>query len=178
MFCYKGARTFTVTRLSNNCEFVLLLFQVNSQTLEAIGPLYKIPFKTKPIPAKDLSFTIHPQGSGFTITPSDPTRTWFWEYEREDRIASAYGSSYSFLYEIMNMYDEYDFLENMLILGADDWDFARGDDASVKEGVRYTLAVAGCEDGDFTSDLHFASFEYSKGVVTFFETEETDIPIL
>ena len=178
MFCFKGTRTYTITRLADDSDFILLLFQINPLSLEPVGSLYRVPFKTRTIPDKNLTFTIRPHGSGFTITPSDLTRTWFWEYETEERIFYAYGSPYSFYYEIMNMYEEYNFLENMLSRGEDDWDFERGDDNSIKEGVRYTLVAAGCEDGDFTSDLHFASFEYKDGVVTFYENEETDIPII
>ena len=41
MFCYKGPRTIKQTKLSSGVDFVLLVFQVNPQTKEAIGPLYR-----------------------------------------------------------------------------------------------------------------------------------------
>lgn len=167
MFCYKGERTIKETRLSASTNWWLLVFQINPETRKSIGPLYKQPFQTEDVDWADMDFSIRLDGNRFTIVPSDATRTWFWEYERADRISDVYGTAESFFYRIIDMYDEYDFLDNLLCEGAQRCIFP-DDDPSVKEGVKYTLAMAGCdEDGEITSDVYFADFIYEKGFFKF-----------
>ena len=174
MFCYKGARTIRETRLSSGMDWWLLLFQVNPETREAIGPLYKLPYSTPPVPLKDMTFTIRVEGNRFTIVPDDPERTWFWEYETEAKIDDVYDSAYGFYYDIINMYDQYDFLDHLLCKGTEEWELPR-DDRSIKEGVRYYMALSGCADGEITSDVLYASFYYRNGRVEF---EYSDVEII
>lgn len=177
-FCFKGTRSFKIDRLSSDTDFVILVFQVNPLTLEAIGPLTRIPFKTASVPHYDTTFCIRLNGKdSFTLIPSDTERTWGWEYEADFRIDFAYGTPYSFFYEILGMYEEYDFLDDQLCKGPCDWTFSK-DDPSIKEGISYTLMAAGCENGEITSDIHFAHFSIENGVLTFHEAEDSDIPVI
>lgn len=177
-FCFKGTRSFKIDRLETDSEYIILLFQVNPKTLESIGPLIRIPFKTVNVPHYDISFEIHTSGKdNFTLIPSDTEHTWYWEYEDNDRIALTYGTPYYFYYDVIGLFEEYNFLDNLLCKGDEIWTFSE-DDPGVKEGHTYTLIASGCEDGEITSNLHFASFSLEDGELIFHETSYTDIPVV
>ncbi len=166
LFCYHGTRTIKQTTLSSGVDWELLIFQVNPETREAIGPLYRTEFSTLPVPKADMDFTIHCAGDRFTIVPSDMDRSWFWEYETDSRIEDVYDSSYFFFYDIIDLYDEYDFLDHLLCKGRQEWVLSR-DDRSIKEGVPYTLCMSGCAGGEITSDVQYAYFVYKDGKISF-----------
>lgn len=173
MFCYKGPRTIKEERLSFGKDWVLYVFQMNPETNQAIGPLYKASFSTLPVQMEDIGFSIIVERNSFTITPSDPDRTWFWEYESETKIDDVFGSPFAFFYNVIGMYDQYDFLENILCTGPETWTLP-ADDRSVREGVKYTIAMAGCEDGEITSDVYYADFIFRNGVLEF---PYSDVPL-
>ena len=175
LFCYKGTRTIRNIRLSTGKDWLLMLFQVNPETQEAIGPLYKIPFSTPPVEMMEMSFEILAQGERFTIVPSDLDRTWFWEYEATEKIEEVYGNPYFFFYEIIDMYEQYDFLDNLLCQGVERW-ILPSDDPSIKEDVSYTMSLSGCGwDGEITSDVYYVEFIWHQGRVQF---TYSDIPII
>ena len=162
MYCYKGERSIKDTRLNQGTEYLLLVFQINPVTMEAIGPLYRERFTTLPVTKADLTFTVRNMGDGFIIIPDDPERIWFWEYEEESKITDVYGSPYFFYYDIIDMYDEYDFLENLLCRGEARWQFSR-DDRSVRPGVKYTMALSAVTDGEISSDVLYMDFIDESG---------------
>ena len=164
-FCYKGPRTIKDVRLASGKKWILYVFQVNPETFQAIGPLYREHFSTREVKDEDLNFTILTGPNSFTIQPEDPERTWFWEYEREDRIEDVYGTPFAFFYNVIDMYDEYDFLENLLCTGP--FTYMPEMDRSLREGVKYTIAMAGCEGGEITSDVLYADFIYTNGAIRF-----------
>jgi hypothetical protein len=175
IYCYKGTRTIRNVLLSSGMDWLLMLFQVNPETQEAIGPLYRVPFSTLPVEMKEMSFEILAQGDRFTIVPSDMERTWFWEYETADKIEEIYGNPYFFYYEIIDMYEQYDFLDNLLCQGVKRW-ILPSDDPSIKEDVSYTMSLSGCGwDGEITSDVYYVDFIWHQGRVQF---TFSDIPII
>ena len=101
-------------------------------------------------------------GDGFIIIPDDPERIWFWEYEEESKITDVYGSPFFFYYDVIDMYDEYDFLENLLCRGEARWQFSR-DDRSVRSGVKYTMALSAVTDGEISSDVLYMDFIDESG---------------
>ena len=176
MYGYKGPRKFRTTRLTPDLKYKLYVFQVNPKTNEPVGKLYSTIFQTKAVPQVNLQFTIYCMGDELHIEPSDNEHSWFWEYERNDRIEEVYGDAYTFFYHIIDMYQSYDFLDNLLCRGAEDWVFSR-DDPSLRDGCDYTLAIAGCEDGELTTDVYFATFSAQKGRI-WFDENNSDIPIV
>lgn len=165
MFCYKGVRDIKDTRLSFGTDYLLMVFQINPVTIEAIGPLYKERFSTLPVTMTHLTYTVQNMGDGFIITPSDLERTWFWEYETEDKISEVYGSPYSFYYDAIDMYQEYDFLEGLLYQGESRWWFPR-DDRSIRQGVKYTMSLSAVtQDGEISSDVLYMDFIYDSGEI-------------
>lgn len=175
MFCYKGTRTVKSRLMSPDCDHKLLVFQIDPESLEAIGPLHMAVFHTSPVPEVDIHFTIQCKGNSFCILPSDHSLTWFWEYEASDRITDVYGSPYFFYYEILDMYDEYDFLSGILSQGPERWTLP-DDDPSIKEGVPYVMSVSGCSaDGEITSLVYYATFVYQGGQIEFVYS---DMPLM
>ena len=172
MFCYKGERTVRLTQLSAG-TIRFLVFQMNPQTREVTGPLYNVKFEVPPVPKADMQFHIRCSGNKFTIIPSDMQRTWFWEYESEDKLRDVYGSPYFFYYSIIDMYLQYDFLQNLLEVGEAEWVLPQ-DDRSIKTNITYTMAVSGCADGEITSDVYYADFVYHQGMVQFIYS---DMPV-
>lgn len=167
MFCYKGVRTVKSILLPPDIDHKLLVFQVNSQTCELVGPIHSIVFHTQHVPEVELTFTIESQDNMFRILPSDKSVTWFWEYEREDRIYDVYEDAYYFYYDIIDLYDEYGFLEHNLSIGDDEWVLPR-DDRSIREGVKYIMMMSACTaDGEICSDVTYAEFVYQDGKVSF-----------
>lgn len=174
MFCYKGARTIRNSDLEPDTDWQLLVFQINPLTREAIGPLYIRQFRTPPVPQIDLTFTIQHKDNVFRILPSDKTVTWFWEYEREDRVQDVFGSPFFFYYSVIGLYDEYGFLEHALCIGDDEWVLPQ-DDRSIKEGIVYNMIMSGCTtDGEICSEVLYANFIYEDGKVSFFYS---DVPV-
>ena len=170
MFCFKGERTIRVTQLTPGTAWHLLLFQLNPETREKIGQLYDLSFESFPVPKEDMQFKIVCSGNKFTIIPSDLERTWFWEYESEDKLMDVYESPFFFYYSIIDMYDQYDFLDHLLSKGVDEWTLPQ-DDRSIKENTTYTMALSGCADGEITSSVYYADFVFNQGVVTFLSAD-------
>ena len=167
LFCYKGTRSIKSKLMPPDLDHKLLVFQVNPETDQNIGPLHTVTFHTQPIPEVELSFTIQYKNNMFRILPSDKNVTWFWEYEREDKIEDVYEDPYFFYYDILDMYDEYGFLEHSLITGDDEWVLPQ-DDRSIKEGVTYIMVLSACTaDGEICSDVSYATFVYQDGKITF-----------
>ncbi|MCR4844913.1 MAG: hypothetical protein K5843_07985 [Bacteroidales bacterium] len=78
-------------------------------------------------------------------------------------------------YDIIDMYEEYDFLENLLCQGVERW-ILPSDDPSIKEDVSYTMSLSGCGwDGEITSDVYYVDFIWHQGRVQF---TYSDIPII
>ena len=166
MFCYRGARTLTRTNLQSNLDYQVVVLQINPATHEPIGPLYKTDFHTKSVETNYMTFHIEYLKDLIHIFPSDEKKTWFWEYELKQKIKDNYGDRYNFFYSIIDMYSKYGFLENLLNSGYAEWSFTN-DDPSLRDGEIYTLAIAGCEDGELTSDVYYIDFYRSRGELHF-----------
>ena len=172
MFCYKGVRSIRETQLSPDIDYRLVVFQVNPATHEAIGDvLYSADFHTRPIPESDCTFRIQYSGSTLRILPSNQD-TWFWEYDLASRLTGVYGSPYFFYYSIIDMYDQYGFLDYNLCQGPAEWVFPR-DDRSIREDEPYTLALSGCADDEITTPVYYADFILRNGQLEFLYS---DIP--
>ena len=167
MFCYKGVRAVKSTLLPPDTEHKLIVCQINPQTCEFIGPTHSKVFHTQPVPEVDLTFSIQYKDNMFRILPSDKNVTWFWEYEREEKVYDVYEDPYFFYYDIIDMYDDYGFLHHSLCMGDVEWVQPR-DDRSIREGVPYVITLSACTaDGEICSDVVYAEFVFQNGKITF-----------
>lgn len=174
LFCYKGERSLKSILLPSDWDHKLMVFQVNPQTCEVIGSLHSLVFHTQAVPEVELTFTIQYKDNSFRIRPSDKNVTWFWEYEREEKVYDVYEYPYFFYYDILDMYDMYGFLEHSLCMGDDEYELPR-DDRSIKEGVTYIMALSACTaEGEICSDVAYAEFVFLDGKITF---TDADFPL-
>ena len=121
-----------------------------------------------------MSFKIVCSGNRFTIIPSDLERTWFWEYESEEKLMDVYETPFFFYYSIIDMYDQYDVLDHLLSKGVDTWTLPE-DDRSIKEGIVYNMVMSACyTDGEICSEVLYANFIYQDGKVSF---PYSDVPV-
>lgn len=159
VYCYRGSRQLYVSTLSPDMDFRFIVFQINPDTHKVIGDPVDISFHTKPVPQRDLHFDIDFQGHLLTITPSSDTLTYFWEYEQSDLVYRLYYNATNYLYNIVGMYTEYGFMESNYSMGTNEWNFA-AEDNLMKDSTEYTLVVAGCEEGEFTTPSTIVKFRY------------------
>lgn len=173
LYGYKGPRTIRETQFIPDMDWRLVVFQINPETRKAIGDVYKADFHTKPVPEAELGFMLRYCADTLRIVPTNNTDTWFWEYEMDTRLLGVYGSPYFFYYSIIDMYDQYGFLDKQLCKGPAQWVFSR-DDRSFREDTPYTMCISGCADGEITTDVFYLDFEMKDGRLSF---SSHDIPV-
>lgn len=159
VYCYQGSRQFPISSLSPDMDYKFIVFQIHPKTHALIGQPVVTPFHTRPIPVRDLTFDVQMVGNTIQVTPSDHTLTYFWDYEDNDVIEDDYYFPQDYLYKLVEMYDEYGFMDSMLSRGPDQWDFA--EDKWISPGEECTLVIAGCEDAEFTTWPMFLVFRYN-----------------
>lgn len=175
-FCYRGSRQISLSSLTNDLSFRLIIFQIHPRTHKLIGEPVSVPFRTKRISKSDMTFSVTFAGDELTITPSNNEETYFWDYENSSFIVNVYALPYLYFYRLVGMYQEYGFLENMLSQGTDKWIFSLMD-KEIKEGEELILMIAPVENGEFTRNPLEIHFTYHKGdieVTEYLEPEDDD----
>lgn len=160
MWCFRGTRTHRATHLDSDTDHRLLVFQVNPSTQTLIGNVIGLTVRTKPVQMRELSFSYKLNGSMLTITPSDPELHYYWDYDRESRVYGNYNWPYGYFYSLVDMYDQYGFVDKVYSQGPEDYDFS-GD--WLKDGETYLLTAGACEDGEITSRVSALTLLYKDG---------------
>lgn len=160
MWCFRGTRTHRATRLDSDTDHRLLVFQVNPSTQTLIGDVIGLTVRTKPVQMRELSFSYKLNGHVLTITPSDPELPYYWDYDRESRVYDNYNWPYGYFYSLVDMYDQYGFVDKVYSQGPEDYDFS-GD--WLKDGETYLLTAGACEDGEITSRVSALTLLYKDG---------------
>ena len=145
---FRGSRTLKQAFLSSGTDFKLLLFQVNPKTHEIIGEIHSEQFRTRDVTMTPLEFSFYVENRTLFIVPSDPERTYFWATDREARILDNYDSAYEYLYSLIDMYENYGFVERMLSKGTVKVEFDRD---QLWEGATYWATAIGYADGEINS---------------------------
>lgn len=162
-FCFKGDRTFRGQFLGRDMDYRALAFQVDPIKLEVVGEAVSTPFHTHPLPQVTLDFEISVVGDVLTLTPSDDTVPYYWDYESigyffGDDLTS---SAYYYLYQVTDMYEEYGFIDHELSKGPLTYEFSVNDGGMV-EGETIVIAAAPYVDHELTLDIHVWTLEYHK----------------
>lgn len=170
IFCFRGSRQFTMNLLEDDKEFKFIIFQLNPKTHNIIGDPVVCTFHTKPVPDRDLHFDVNFDGELLTITPSDDNLTYVWEYEESELISEQYIFAPFYLYKVVEMYQEYGFLDMLYMQGPSIWDFSL--ENNMDDGTEYTIAISGCEEGEFTTPVTVVRFRYHPGNIEILEVSE------
>ena len=149
LFCYRGAFREHYYTLVADCDYKLLVFQVDPVARQAVGSPSVTTFRTKPPVESAMTFSFSFEPDKIIITPSTNER-YFWEYENSDIISREYVSPQIFYMEMIEMYESYGFIDSQTDRGVYEWIFSV-EDPNIQEGQKYTLVIAGYEDGETTS---------------------------
>ena len=153
--CYRGKRTLRETNLRSDSDYRLLVYQVDPNTFDVLGDPVSTLVHTIPVAQQDMSFSFQVQGQALTIVPSDPSRTYYWDYDLQSRIYDNYMSPFSFYYSLLDMFDEYGFMKEVYSKGTEVYDFAS--DRLIESEV-YVLVASACEDEEITSQVTKLTF--------------------
>ena len=162
--CYRGSRTLKDTYLSRDNSYRLIVFQVNPKDFTIIGDIKGETFHTPAVEMKDVDFTFQVDGSELIIIPSDSECTYYWDFESEDRIFDDYLSPYSYLFYVVDMYEDYGFMGNVLSKGPVRHDMAR---EHLNDDTYYNVVAAAydAEQGEICSEYRIFEFVYKDGTL-------------
>ncbi|MBR6175978.1 MAG: hypothetical protein IKQ52_10435 [Bacteroidales bacterium] len=169
---YRGTRQFSEKLPYDDLDYKFIVFQINPKNHDLLGEPVVCTFHTKPIPQRDLHFDVSFEGEVFTITPSNDTLTYVWQFEESEIIYNHYGAATAYLYSIVGMYQEYGFMDWYYYTGSSRWDLSY--ENQMVDGTHYTLVICGCEDGELTSTSTIVKFIYHPGNVEVIEIIEED----
>ena len=158
--CYRGTRTLRATRLYPDTQYKLMVFQMNPKTMKPIGKAISQTIKTKPVTETPMDFQIVIRGTAITVIPSDQNRTYYWEYDNQDLMYDNFNWPFGWYLSIVDMYEHYGFMDNLLSKGTVVYDADRD---SFDEGEICTIVAAAYEDGEITSPYTEFDFIYQRG---------------
>lgn len=159
VYCFRGSRQFSLVDRAPDSDIKFILYQVHPQKHTLIGePLVEV-IHTKPVPQREITFEVIITGEKIEVTPSDPSLPYIWDYDRNDYIKETFFTHKNYLQNLVNMFDEYGFIENAISMGPEEWLFT--DDSHLKTSQEYGLAIAGCENGGFTTPVMYTVFRYN-----------------
>lgn len=161
VFCYQDNREIKQTGLAMGLEHRLFVVQLNPETRTIIGTPQEVRFTTKSVVMVPLDFDVKFDADRVTITPSDPNATYYWDYDSREVIEETYFSPGIFFYNLVDLYEDYDFMPNMISRDTDTYVFSRND-KSIKEGENCILVLGGYEGGEINSELTMYEFTYHK----------------
>ena len=161
IFLYQGTRQHKEMYLTQDHNYKLFVMLVDPDSHQLIGNPVSVPFHTKAIVGSDLTFDVKFYTDAVEIIPSDNSQAYYWDYENTDVIAYEYSSPEYYYYQLTDMYEEYDFMNNLVDHGPSQWVFSV-EDKSMNEGETCTLVVAGYAGGEITTELLIIDFIYHK----------------
>ena len=161
IFCYQGTRDFTERFLIPNCDYRIVVYQIDPYQRVLCGSTCSQYLSTLDIVYSDLTFDLQFAGDTLRIVPSDANATYFWDYEETDIVNEEYFDDYYYFRSLVYMYEDYDFMGNILSKGPDEWVFSR-DDKNLREGSICSLTIAGYEGGEINTSIFAVRFEYHK----------------
>lgn len=161
VFCYQQEREIKETGLGAGLEHRCFVAQLNPETRTIIGTPQEVRFTTKSVEMIPLTFDVRFGPDRVTITPSDPSAPYYWDYDSQEVIENKYFTPGIFFYSIVDLYEDYDFMPNMISRGTETYVFSE-QDKSLEEGETCVLVLAGYAGGEINSDRTEYQFVYHK----------------
>ncbi|MBR4826468.1 MAG: hypothetical protein IKZ91_01115 [Bacteroidales bacterium] len=174
IFCYQGTRDFTERFLIPDCSYRIVVFQIDPYKKVLTDRSASVTLRTKKTAYSDMTFDIRFSGDTLRISPSVPDATYLWDCEDTDNILTDYGDTNYYFRSLVYMYQDYDFIGNLLHRGDLEWVFHR-DDKSVREGDLRTVMVAGYADGEINTGIFSVNIKYhASGIEVLDDSREED----
>lgn len=160
--CYRGSRVFRIKNITSGQDYKLVVFQVNPKTLEVLGDVVCTPIHTPSLEMVDLRFSFQTNGEVMTITPSDPNCIYYWDYDTSERIYDDNNGPKGYFSHLIDMFDEYGFMEEVYSKGPEEYDFSED---RLRAGKEYLIVAGACKDGEVVSNVTVASLMYVGGKI-------------
>jgi len=161
-FCYQGRTQQVEMFLDPGRDHKLVVFQVNPWKREGLSYPKEVLFRTRDFIPSDLKFSLEFRGDTLRIHPSDLQADYFWDYESVEIVNDEYVSPIPYFYSLIDMYEQYGFMESQLSRGDDEWVFPR-DDQGISPGTQRYLILAGYKDGQLNTEETIVKFTWSPG---------------
>lgn len=155
--CYRGTRQLISDKHTFNTDFKLLVFQVNPTNFEVIGDIQMEIVHTSAVTLRDFPLKISFKDGIMTIVPPDETTTYFWTFDRTSRVMDNYIWAFGFYYDLVTMYEDYGFMDNVLVIGPQEHSLSRD---NMWEDESYTFMGTSYEDDNITSNATIIEFIY------------------
>lgn len=138
-------------------EYYLYAFAYDSG-INPVGKLHKVRFKTPKEIHSTNTFTVTMDGPLVTVTPSNDDQYLFDFATEKELEESYYGSPEYYYNQMIEVYEQYGFIEEMVSTGTDSdniFDYYE----SVEDGEKLYVMVAGYDHG-LTTDVSIFTFTY------------------
>jgi len=163
MYLFRGTHSFFYKSLDDDADHRLVFAQIDPESRVPIGAPAEMRFHTRSLKwIEGQRFSVTIENNLLVITPLVEGVPYAWDYVRKAVLDDDFlGNQELFLYELMAMYEEYNFTSFASAVGTEVWDLDKSV-SPMMEGEAYVLAVAGYEDGEFTSEVYSILFRYRK----------------
>ncbi len=160
--CFRGNRSLREPLLNMDTRYRLIVFQVNPETFTVLGEIKGESFQTQSIDLKEFPLAFSVKGNTLTVTPPDNDRTYYWDFETAERIFDDYLSPNLYFYFVVDMYETYGFMKNVVCKGPQQRQIPLG---SLKEDeVFYAVGAAyDTRTEAISSEYTTYSFQYKDG---------------
>lgn len=139
-------------------EYYLYAYAYDAD-IKPIEKLYKVKFRTPKEVHSSNTFTITIDGQYISVTPSNDDQYLF-DFATESELeASYYGSPVYYYNQMIDVYEQYGFIDEMVSVGPDTDDIFDYYE-SVPDGEKIYVMVAGYDHG-LTTDVTVKEFTYS-----------------
>ena len=162
--------------LEPNTTYVVFAVQVNPVDRKIMGDIKWAECLTPDLQRSDLKFNIWTDRDTINIIPTndDP---YFWDYIAWSEINEHYdGNMATYLYEMIDMFEEYGFMDNMVTRGAQRI-VITDDDPSMRDGEEYVFCAMGY-NGEINTDVDTYMFSYENDqIVKFHSVMNENTPV-
>lgn len=162
IYFYRGSRTIRITALQDDYNYKLAVFQIDPVTHEILGTVFGEQIHTPAVKKEDLHFTFQADGEVLTIIPSDQERIYYWDFDPVSRVYDNFFWPKSFIYNLLEMYDQYGFSDEVYSMGTEEYDFSTH---HLMGGEEHIVVASACDDGEITSKVTSMFFKSVAGAI-------------
>lgn len=161
-FCFKGSRSFRFQFMAKDMDYRVIVAQVDPEKKALVGNAVSAFFHTQDIPAVNVDFEASLDGDILSITPTDNTVAYYWDYESLGYFWGDLASAvYYYLYMVTDMYEEYGFIDQVVSKGPVSYNLAEEDKGMVDGDITIVFATA-YANHEMATNPSIWAFEYHQ----------------
>ena len=147
--------------LEPETDYYLYAFAYDAD-IKPVEKLYKVKFTTPKEIVSDNTFTVSLDGNYVSVIPSNDDQYIFDFATERELEESYYGNALYYFEQMINVYEQYDFISEEVSVGPDSCDIFDYYD-SLDDGEKLYVMVAGYDHG-LTTEVSIYEFTYSAGL--------------